>query len=588
MPSRSRRIGAFLRGLGTAVMVLALSLPAVAAQPQWADTTRLANRRAKTLFVRGLTQSYLEDYAEASVYFEKALELAPQEPALLSALAEAEAGRDNLTSALYYARTAREQAPTQPHYYRSLADLQKRADQPQAAVETYRTLLSTFPDQDDAYLPLARLLREMGRPRAALRAYQTLTDSTNRPPPQAYVEMAQLYEETGITDGLENTLTVLINRRRNVEKHRRRLGRLYLEQERYAEAIPVYERLVREHPEDPQLLSRLQMLYEKTDQDEATSTLWRQFDERNASPDQLLTRARSLYEESRSPRGSTPLDSSTVAPALQLLRQALDQAPDHVPSLDLLGTIQFEMGAYEKAAATVQQAIDENPRSAERWEQAAAAYLASGQLDRTVNVAEEGLLLFPGRASLLHPLARARLRLGEYNAALTRFRDALDALDSSRATKHRRAALEADRARTLERLDRRAAAASAYEAALKLDPNHPKALRHYAFYLVQEKQNLNRALQLAKRGVEARPTHPEALDTLGWVYYKRGALPKAKKYLQKAVATGRAPAVVYDHFGDLHRALGNETRAREYWEEALDRAPNRDSVRKKLRSLPRS
>jgi len=570
------------------VVVLALSLAPAAAQPDRADTTSLANRRAKTLFVRGITQSYLEDYAEAAAYFEKALELVPQEPALLSALAEAEAGQDNLTSALFYAQKAREQAPAQPAYYRSLARLQERADQPQKAVETYRTLVSTFPDQDEAYLPLARLLRKMEQPRAALRAYQALTDSTDRPPPQAYVEMARLYEETGLTDGLEQTLTVLINRRRNVERYRRRLGRLYLEQDRYAEAIPVYERLFREHPSDPKLLSRLQMLYEQTGQAETASTLWSTFDDRNATPDQLLPRARSLFEEARSTRGPTPLDSNAVALPLQLLRQALDQDSAHVPSLDLLGTIQYEIGAYEEAAATFQRAIDHNPRAAKRWEQAAAACLKSDQFDRAVNVAEEGLLLFPGRASLLHPLALARLHLGEYNAALTRFQDALETLEGENAPIKMRAALETGRARTLERLNQPAQAASAYEAALKLDPNQPKALRHYVLYLVQEQQDLSRALQLAQRGVDAHPTDPEALDTLGWVYYKQGALTKAKNTFQKAVATGRAPGIVYDHFGHVHRALGNDILAREYWEKALDRAPDRDSVRKKLRSLPQS
>ena len=588
MPSRTRRIGPCLGSLGIALVMLVVSLAPAAAQPRWADTTELANRRAKALFVRGITQSYLEDHAEAAAYFEEALELVPQEPALLSALAEAEAGRDNLTSALYYARKARDQAPTQPYYYRSLARLQEQANQPEKAADTYRALLSTFPDQDDAYLPLARLLRQMQQPRAALRAYQALTDSTDRPPPQAYVEMARLYEETGLTEGLEQTLTVLINQRRNVERYRRRLGRLYLEQERYSEAIPVYERLLREHPTDPQLLSRLQMLYDQTGQDETTSPLWRQFDEQTASPDQLLARARSLFDEAKNTREPTALDSTAVAPALQLLRQGLDQAPDHVPSLDLLGTIQYEIGAHEAAAATFQRAIEHNPRDVGRWEQGAAAYLEAGQFTRAVNVAEEGLLLFPGRASLLQPLALARLHLGEYNAALTRFRDALESLETGSATSGLRAALEAGRARALDRLGQSEQAAAAYETALELDPNQPKALRHFAFYLVQEKQNLSRALRLARRGVEAHPTQPEALDTLGWVHYKRGALPEAKKYLQRAFETGTAPAIVYDHLGDVHRALGNDTRAREYWEQALDRAPERDSVRTKIRSLPQS
>ena len=584
LPSSIGRMLAHAAGVS---MLLGIFAGPVAAQlPHRADTTDLGNRQAKTLFVRGLTQSYLEDYEEAIGLFEQALERAPEEPALLAALAEAEVDRDNVTSGLYYARQAREKAPDQPHYYRLHARLLDRAGRSRQAAATYRTLLSRFSDQQDAYLPLARLLRSMDQPMQALRAYRALVDSTRRPPLQAYDEMLRLYEETGVADGREETLQALINVRRDPRPYRKKLGQLYIEQNRYPEAISVYETLLRNQPNNPHLLSRLQTLYQRTGQPEKAETVWTTVDVSAASPDQLVTRAQSLYEKER--RKSSPIDSGAVAPALQLLRQALDQTPNHGPALTLLGPIQYERGAYDNAAPLLQRAIDANPRDPERWSRLASAHLKAGHPQRAVNAAEEGLLLFPGRPALLRPLAFARLERREYTAALTRFREALDKVDSTRQTTSLRASLLAGRGRAYARLDRPKRAVADYQAALALVPNEPMALRHYALFLAHRKKDLNQALQLAKQGARAHPDDPKALDTLGWVHFKRGSVSEAERYLRKAMKAGLVPAAVYDHFGEDQRALGNDRLAREYWKKALEMDPERNGVREKLRALPQS
>jgi len=554
-----------------------------AQQARWADTTNLDGRRAKALFVRGMTQSYLEDYTEAVAYFEKALEVAPGEPALLSALAEAEAARDNMTSGLYYARKARNQAPGHPHYHRALAHLLEAADRPREAMDTYRTLLARFPNQQDAYLPLARLLRDQQRPHAALRAYRSFIDATSRPPPRVYTEMLELYKQTGATDGLEQVLKRLIERQRDDQSYRRRLGRLYVDQERYAEAIPIYEALLRRHPDDPRLLSRLQRLYEKTGH-APPDNVERSTELDNASPARLQSRAHALYEKAR--QSDAPLDSAGVAPARRLLRQALDRDPAHVPSLALLGTLTLEMGAPAEAAALFQRAIDEDPRAPDRWGKLATAHRRAGHLQRAINAAEEGLLLFPGRPALLRSLALARLQRGEYNAALSRFQQALDKVDSTPQTNALRAALLAGRGRAYDRLSQTENAVADYENALRLDPEQLAALRHLAFHLVRSDPDNKRAHQLAQRAVDAFPTHPKALDTLGWIRFKQGDPAAARPHLENALDTGSTPTVVYDHFADVLRALGHEQRARKYRQKALERAPERDSIRQQRPSVP--
>lgn len=578
------------RATGALLLVLLigsiLGSPAVALQQPRTDTTDITHLRARKLFVQGMTQAYLEDYDEAVVHFEKALDLSPETPAILMALAEAEIERDNVTSALYYARQARDRATGTSYYHRKLAELLQQAGRQKEAIATYRGLLDAFPDHRQARLALARLQAKFEKPEAALRTYETLINSSKRPPQaQVYAEMLDLYRQVGNPDGQERVLKVLIDLRENELRYRRLLGRLYLEQERYAEALPHFEILLQEAPTSPQLLSRMKTLYERTNQPEKASTLWQKFKPKNVSPDQLVTRARSLYN-SASPSDDSP-DSNTVRTAIDLLQKVLSKDSSQVDALDLLGTIRYEAGAYVEAARLLDRATESDPRAPKRWEKAASAHLNANHHQRAASVAEEGLLLFPGRPNLLYTLAFARLGQHENAAARTRFQAALDKADGN-FSKQKRAALHAGLGLTQDRIGNHKQADRAYETALDLDANQPRALRYYARSLAQRKTRLDYALTLAQRAVDNAPSDPEALATLGWVQFQRGSIAKAKSIFERALNSGTVSATVYERAGDLYQALDDDTRARRYWQEALDRAPNRDSLQKKLDALPQS
>lgn len=119
------------------------------AQPQ--ETVNLApeeaTRRAEILFVRGLTQQRLRKPDRALAAFREALVLAPDEPAILSAIAQAYVDLDDATTAEYYARRAFELEPRR-EYGMLLVDVLTAAGRPDAADKLERDLASRFPDFD--------------------------------------------------------------------------------------------------------------------------------------------------------------------------------------------------------------------------------------------------------------------------------------------------------------------------------------------------------------------------------------------------------------------------------------------------------
>jgi len=565
---------------GLAFGLLAIASPG-RAQPLSAPAD-IASRQARKAFIQGMTQAYLEDYEEAVTRFEQALDAAPGNAAILSALADAEVHRGNLSSATYYARQAKDQAPDTPYYHLELARLLHQADRPREASAVYRTLLDRFPSHLQGRRALARLHAERDRPREALRQYEALVDSSHRPELEARTAMLSLYREVGDEKGLERTLKEMVRLRREDLRYRRELGRLYVEQGRHQDAIDLLEPMLQRTPRDPRLLSQLQMLYRETGQPEKIDTLGRSVTDADATPDQLVDRARMLYNRPQS------RDTVSVGSIVELLRSVLEKTPDHAGALDLLGTIRYDQGRYAAAAPLLHRALDTAPRAPDRWRRAVSAHLRADSLQQAALLAEEARLLFPGRADLLGLEGRAHLRLGDPERARNRFREALAQIDTAATSYEDRARLHTGLGRAWHRLGAPDRAVAAYEEALRLAPESASAALHLARAFAERETQLDRALRLARRAVRAESPSSAAFGTLGWVHTVRGEYEDAADAFERAVESNAAPPWVYERYGDLQHALGNDVRARQYWNQALQRTNRPAPIRRKLRSVPQS
>lgn len=127
---------------------------------------------------------------------------------------------------------------------------------------------------------------------------------------------------------------------------------------------------------------------------------------------------------------------------------------------------------------------------------------------------------------------------------------------------------------TLERTGNLQEAADEYEAILKMSSRFAAAANNLAWLLADQLDgDLNRALDLARLAKEELPKESAVADTLGWVYYKRGAHRAALPLIEEAIELdkerGRTnPEIVY-HLALVKNALGDEQGAKEAAEIAL-------------------
>lgn len=144
-------------------------------------------------------------------------------------------------------------------------------------------------------------------------------------------------------------------------------------------------------------------------------------------------------------------------------------------------------------------------------------------------------------------------------------------------------------------------AADYYRKAIERDPNTIIAANNLAWlYAVQEGVgNLDEAVRLAQGVVQKNPQVAGFVDTLGWVYYKKGLNAVAVEQLKKAVALDEAaankikssPSPTYRyHLGMALKAKGDNEGAKRELGVALrlaDKVPFRDveEARKALATL---
>ena len=123
-------------------------------------------------------------------------------------------------------------------------------------------------------------------------------------------------------------------------------------------------------------------------------------------------------------------------------------------------------------------------------------------------------------------------------------------------------------------------------AIVRENPGHAGSRNDLAWLLAESGGNLDAALSLAEDARRLDPS-PDILDTLGWVFVKRGEGAPAVSVLEKAhEKQPDSPSIRY-HLGTALAMAGDVDRAREMLKSALDAEgfDEADEARRELAKL---
>jgi len=113
-------------------------------------------------------------------------------------------------------------------------------------------------------------------------------------------------------------------------------------------------------------------------------------------------------------------------------------------------------------------------------------------------------------------------------------------------------------------------AVEAMAQVLKIDPEHANALNYFIGYTWAEKGiNLDRAAEMIKKALTKKPDDGYILDSMGWVYFKKGDYKKALEEIKKAHEKLPDDPTISDHLGDVYEKLNDMEKARHFYERAI-------------------
>lgn len=112
-------------------------------------------------------------------------------------------------------------------------------------------------------------------------------------------------------------------------------------------------------------------------------------------------------------------------------------------------------------------------------------------------------------------------------------------------------------------------AESEFKKVLDVNPKNAQVLNYYGYMLADRGVRLDEAQDLIQRAVDQEPFNGAYLDSLGWVYYKQNKLDDAEVQLRKAVEHEPHDPTIRSHLGDVYAKQGHIDQAAAEWEKSL-------------------
>jgi tetratricopeptide (TPR) repeat protein len=584
------------------------------------------------------------EYASQAIdFYKKAYALDPKSPVIGERLAEmywkAQRIRDAVAEAQEILKRHPNDVPTRRLlariYLRSLGDLSAGVGQSEVAgkaIEQYKEIYRLDPSDTESALWLARLYRlrnEHDQAETVLRgilkddpenepaveqltqllldegksseAVSLLEEMTNRAPSAALLDLlGDAYTQTKDLPKAEQAYRKAVELDPSELSHQRGLGQTLMSEEKFSDALTVYQKLADLMPDDADIYLRIAQIYREMHQlDRAEESLLKA---RQYAPGSLEV----LYNEAMLYQAQGRYDDAirVLSDAITGVKGQSAVLPSRRRSLAILYQ---ELGQLYKERQNFQAAIftfnelghlgDDEDRRARLL--IMDVYRSAKDLPKALQAGKEALAKYPNDSAIRSSQA---LLLGENeqtDEAVRMLRLQLTKSEADRDT-YLNIAQVYERAKRYKEAEEAAHAAEVlpgrprdnemvwfvlgaiyerqkffdraedqFKKALAVNPKSASVLNYYGYMLGDLGQRLDEAADLVQRALKEEPYNGAYLDSMGWIYYRQNKLGDAEATLRQAVERDSHDPTIHSHLGDVYAKLGRNDLAAAEWEKSL-------------------
>jgi tetratricopeptide (TPR) repeat protein len=479
-----------------------------------------------------------------------------------------------------------------------LARLYRLRNEHDQAEAVLRRLLNEDPENEQATEQLTQLLLDEGKASEAVTLLEHM--NSRAPSPMLLDLLGDAYTQIKDLPNAEQAYRKAAELEPSDINHQRGLGQTLMAEEKFADALGVYRKLIEETPDDADLYLRIAQIYRELHQlDHAEENLVKA---RQFAPGSLEV----MYNEAMLYQAQGRYDDAirVLSDAITGVKGQSPMLPSRRRSLAILyqqlGTLYKDREDYKAAAYTYEElghlGEDEDRRSRLLIMD---CYRVAKDLSKALQVAKEAVAKYPNDQSILAGQAMLLGENGQTDEAVKILRAQLTHTPADRDAyisiaqvyeRGRRYKEAEQAARTAEALpgqprdnetvwfmlgtiyerqkffDR---AEEEFKKALAVDPKNGQVLNYYGYMLGDLGQRLDEAESLVHRALNEEPANPAYLDSLGWIYYKENRATEAETTLRKAAQRDSHDPTIHAHLGDVYAKLGHNDLAASEWEKSL-------------------
>jgi tetratricopeptide (TPR) repeat protein len=479
-----------------------------------------------------------------------------------------------------------------------LARLYRLKNEHEQAEQVLRGILKNDPENEPAVEQLTQLLMDEGKATEAVTLLEGIT--AHSPSPVLLDLLGDAYTQAHDLAKAEVAYRQAVELDPSEPSHQRGLGQTLLAEEKYPEALKVYEKLSDLMPDDADVYLRIAQIYRELRQlDKAEQNLVKA---RQYSPGSLevmyneamLYQAQGRYEDAIRVLSNAVTDIKGQSPAVPSRHRSL------AILYQQLGQLYRDTQNYQAAIYTFEELGhlgEEEDRRARMM--IMDTYRAAKDLPKALLTGKNALAKYPADPAIRTSHALLLGENGQTDEAVKMLRAQLhgDAADREaylniaqiyeRGRRYKEAEESARAAEVLpgqprenemvwfllgaiyERQKFFDKAEEQFKKVLAVNPKNAPVLNYYGYMLGDLGIRLDEAEALVQQALKEDPFNGAYLDSLGWIYFKENKLGVSESTLRKAVEREKHDATIHSHLGDLYAKTGRGDLAAAEWEKSL-------------------
>jgi len=479
-----------------------------------------------------------------------------------------------------------------------LARLYRLKNEHDKAEQVLRSILKADPENEPAVEQLTQLLMDKGKSAEAVTLLEGIT--AHSPSPVLLDLLGDAHTQAHDLEKAEKAYRKAVELDPSELSHQRGLGQTLLAEEKYPEALKVFEKLSDVMPDDSDVYLRIAQIYRELHQlDKAEQNLVKA---RQYAPGSLevmyneamLYQAQGRFEDAIRVLSNAVTDIKGQSPSVPSRRRSL------AILYQQLGQLYRDTQNYPASIYTFEELGhlgEEEDRRARMM--IMDTYRAAKDLPKALQTGKEALAKYPADPAIRTSHALLLGESGQTEDAVKMLRAQLHGEAGDRETylniaqvyergRHYKEAEEAARAAEVlpgqprenemvwfllgaiyERQKFFDKAEEQFKRVLAMNPKNAPVLNYYGYMLGDLGIRLDEAEALVQKALKEDPYNGAYLDSLGWIYFKENKLSASETTLRKAVERERHDATIHSHLGDLYAKMGRSELAAAEWEKSL-------------------